>query len=184
MDGYPLSSPDDIQPFDLTFRPCAWTHPRSELRRLVRPFQRSHVTRETPSVGVYGSTQRIANAFFSSQSAFRSFSQEEYSSLAKDLLKSHTRGYYSEFKTIQENAEIKSHSDVLCTRLQISGSYKCVKCTKVIRFSKQKFRLLFAFFHFSSKSDVCLKSDPGVFHASWLRGPRPALTQRHEAFRV
>lgn len=131
MDEYPLSSPDDLQPFDLTFRPCAWTHARSELRRLVRPFQRSHMARETPPIGVYGSTERLAQALFSNQSAFRGFSQEEYNSLATDLLKSRTRGYYTEFKTVPEKAEIKSHSDVLCTRLQINSSYKCVKCTKV-----------------------------------------------------
>lgn len=134
MDEYPLSSPDDIQPFDLTFRPCAWTHTRSELRRLVRPFSRSHVARETPSIGVYGSTERIAEAFFSNQSTFRGFSQEEYSSLATDLLKSRTRGYYPDFKSVPENAEFKS--DALCTRLQINGSYKCIKCTKVQRLSE------------------------------------------------
>lgn len=131
VDEYSLSSPDDIQPFDLTFRPCAWTHARSELRRLVRPFQRSHMARETPTIGVYSSTKKIAKAFFSDPSPFRGFSQEEYSSLATDLLKSRTRGYYTDFKTIPENAEIKSHSDVLCTRMQVNSSYKCVKCTKV-----------------------------------------------------
>ncbi|XP_060761469.1 growth factor independent 1A transcription repressor a isoform X1 [Neoarius graeffei] len=131
VDEYSLSSPDDIQPFDLTFRPCAWTHARSELRRLVRPFQQSHMARETPTIGVYSSTKKIAKAFFSDPSPFRGFSQEEYSSLATDLLKSRTRGYYTDFKTIPENAEIKSHSDVLCTRMQVNSSYKCVKCTKV-----------------------------------------------------
>lgn len=136
MDEYALSSPDDLQPFDLTFRPCAWTHTRAELRRLVRPFQRSHMAHETPQVGVYGSTERLAQALFSNQSAFRGFSQEEYSSLTTDLLKSHTRGYYTEFKTVPKNAELKSHSDVLCTRLQANSSYKCVKCTKVRLFPK------------------------------------------------
>ncbi|XP_027014000.2 growth factor independent 1A transcription repressor a [Tachysurus fulvidraco] len=132
VDEYPLSSPDDVQPFDLTFRPCAWTHTRSELRRLVRPLPRSHVAREMPSLGVYNSTKRIAEAFFSSQSSFRGLSQEEYSSLATDLLKSHAQGYYTDFKTVPENAEFKSqHPDVLCTRLQTNGSYTCVKCTKV-----------------------------------------------------
>lgn len=136
MDEYRLSSPDTIQPFDLTFRPCAWTHARSEVRHLVRPFQQSHVSCETSPIDVYGSTERLAEAFFSTQSPFRGFSQEQFGSLATDLLKSRTRGYHTDFKTIPENAEIKSRSDVLCTRLQITGSYKCVKCTKV-RLPKQ-----------------------------------------------
>ncbi|KAI5092600.1 zinc finger protein Gfi-1, partial [Silurus meridionalis] len=132
VDEFALPSPDDIQPFDLTFRPCPWTHTHSELRRLVRPFQRSHVAGETPPIEVYGSTERIAEAFFSNRSMFRGFTQEEYSSLASDLLKSRTRGYYTDFKAVRPvDGEIKPRSDVLCTRLQVSGSYKCVKCTKV-----------------------------------------------------
>lgn len=150
MDEYPLSSPDEVQPFDLTFRPCAWSHARSELRRLVRPLPRSHVARETPSLGVYNSTKRIAEAFFSSQSSFRGLSQEEYSSLATDLLKSRAQGYYTDFKTVPKNAEFKSHPDVLCTRLQTNGSYTCVKCTKVRRFLM--FVLLVSF-SLAAKSD-------------------------------
>ncbi|TST47738.1 Zinc finger protein Gfi-1 [Bagarius yarrelli] len=130
VDDYLLTSSDDIQPFDLTFRPCTWTHDRSELRRLVRPFHRSHMARETPSISIYGSTQRIAQAFFCHQSSFRTFSRKEYGSPDTNLLRSHTQGFY-DYKTVPEDAEIKSHSDDLCTGLEINSSYKCIKCTKV-----------------------------------------------------
>ncbi|XP_076837088.1 growth factor independent 1A transcription repressor a [Brachyhypopomus gauderio] len=125
VEEYPVSSPDDMQPFDMTFRPCTWAHARSELRRLVEPFHRLPIPMgpDTPS-GIYGS-ERSTQALFSEQTPSRGYCQE-YNPLAAAA-----GGFYTSFKTITEVSDIESQSDILCTRLQLNGSYKCIKCTKV-----------------------------------------------------
>ncbi|KAG9278831.1 growth factor independent 1A transcription repressor a [Astyanax mexicanus] len=113
----PVSSPDDLQPFDITFRPCDWT--RSELRRFIQPFNRLPLS-------FYSGSERKTEVQPVSNGGYC----HKYRQLSHDLLDSHTRSYYSEFKTISETSEPEVQPDLLYTRLQLNSSYKCVKCTK------------------------------------------------------
>lgn len=39
--------------------------------------------------------------------------------------------FYLDVKQKSRDAEIKSESDLICSNLESSGSYKCIKCCKV-----------------------------------------------------
>ncbi|KAL6468322.1 hypothetical protein MHYP_G00239990 [Metynnis hypsauchen] len=114
-----VSSPDDLQPFDMTYRPSAWA--RSELRRFISPFHRV-------PVGIYRGSDRKTEALSTEQPSNGGYCHK-YSTLS--LLDNRTRGYYSDFKAIADVSETEPQPDLLYTRLQLNGSYKCIKCTKV-----------------------------------------------------
>ena len=40
-------------------------------------------------------------------------------------------GLYVDVKQKQRGAEIKSENDLICSNIESSGSYKCIKCSKV-----------------------------------------------------
>ncbi|XP_066512455.1 zinc finger protein Gfi-1-like [Hoplias malabaricus] len=107
-----VSSPDDIQPFDMSYRPCAWA--RSELRHFIQPFHRV-------PVDIYSSSGRKTEAL-STEQVTRSGYCHKYNTLSQGLLDNRTGGYYT---------ESEPQPDLLYTRLQLNGSYKCVKCMKV-----------------------------------------------------
>ncbi|XP_030630598.1 growth factor independent 1A transcription repressor a [Chanos chanos] len=115
---------------DLTFRSFAWTHPRTELRNIMQHMY-SHMpitmASEAP-MGICCSIDRNEDAplFAEPGAAARFYS--EYSSL---LDRAPTRGFFSDFKMNTKISGIESDTDLLCTRLQLSGSYKCIKCSKV-----------------------------------------------------
>lgn len=123
-----VPSPDDSQPFDLSFRPYVWAHSTSELRHLIQSCNRVSADSET-SMGVYDAMDRRPGAHLLIEPAQSGRFYQDYGSLNTNLLDS--RGFYADFKMSTKVAEIDSESDIMSTRLQLSGSYKCVKCTKV-----------------------------------------------------
>lgn len=131
LDKCPVSSPDDSHPFDLTFRPYVWAHSTSELRQLIQSCNRVSVDSEA-SVGVYDAMDRKPGPHLLIEPTQPGRFYQDYGSLTTNLLDS--RGFYADFKMATKVAEIDSESDIMCTRLQLSGSYKCVKCTKVSMF--------------------------------------------------
>lgn len=127
LDKCPVSSPDDSQPFDLSFRPYVWAHSTSELRHLIQSCNRVSADSET-SMGVHEAMDRRPGAHLLIDPAQSGRFYQDYGSLNSNL---DSRGFYADFKISTKAAEIDSESDIMSTRLQLSGSFKCVKCTKV-----------------------------------------------------
>ncbi|NP_001018612.1 growth factor independent 1A transcription repressor a [Danio rerio] len=128
LDKCPVPSPDDSQPFDMSFRPYVWSHSSSELRHLIQSCNRVSVDSDS-SVGVYDAMDRRSSAHLLIQPTQSRRFYQDYGSLTPNLLDN--RGFYTDFKMSTKVAETDSESDMTCTRLQLSGSYKCIKCTKV-----------------------------------------------------
>ncbi|XP_068080241.1 growth factor independent 1A transcription repressor a isoform X1 [Danio rerio] len=128
LDKCPVPSPDDSQPFDMSFRPYVWSHSSSELRHLIQSCNRVSVDSDS-SVGVYDAMDRRPSAHLLIQPTQSRRFYQDYGSLTPNLLDN--RGFYTDFKMSTKVAETDSESDMTCTRLQLSGSYKCIKCTKV-----------------------------------------------------
>ncbi len=132
LDKCPVSSPDDYsQPFDMTFRPYVWAHSTSDLRHLIQSCNRVSVNSEA-SVGVYDAVDRRPGAHLLTEPTQSGRFYQDYGSLTSNLLDN--RGFYADIKMSTKVAKIDTQSDSMCTRLQLSGSYKCVKCTKVSTF--------------------------------------------------
>uniref|UniRef100_A0A8C2EJ18 Growth factor independent 1A transcription repressor a n=1 Tax=Cyprinus carpio TaxID=7962 RepID=A0A8C2EJ18_CYPCA len=128
LDKYPVSSPDDSQPFNVTFRPYVWAHSTSDLRHLIQSCNRVSVDSEA-SVGVYDAMDRRPGAHLLIEPTQSGRFYQDYGSLTSNLLD--TRAFYADIKMSTKVAEIDSESDIMCTQLQLRGSYKCIKCTKV-----------------------------------------------------
>ncbi|KTF80674.1 hypothetical protein cypCar_00042566 [Cyprinus carpio] len=132
----PLSSGtvshDDSQPFNVTFRPYVWAHSTSDLRHLIQSCNRVSVDSEA-SVGVYDAMDRRPGAHLLIEPTQSGRFYQDYGSLTSNLLD--TRAFYADIKMSTKVAEIDSESDIMCTQLQLRGSYKCIKCTKERVFS-------------------------------------------------
>ncbi|KAI7810166.1 growth factor independent 1A transcription repressor a isoform X1 [Triplophysa rosa] len=129
LDKCPVPSPDDSQPFDMTFRPYVWAPSTSELRHLIQSCNRvpASVDSET-SMGVYDTIERRPGSHRLIEATQSERFYQDYGSLNTNLLNS---SFYADFKMSSKGSEIDSESNILCTRLQLNASYKCIKCTKV-----------------------------------------------------
>lgn len=84
-------------------------------------------------MGIYSKSERKAEVLSPDQGDSGGFCHK-YGPLSRGLLDNCTRGYYSDLKA----SESEPPPDLLYTRLQLNGSYKCVKCTKV-KLANQEF---------------------------------------------
>ncbi|TNM97883.1 hypothetical protein fugu_014129 [Takifugu bimaculatus] len=115
--------------------PYPWnTHSSSELRRLVqRPFHphlQGHRGARLP-VGVYSAEDRAAEALYA-QRAPVSGCYQDFSSTAHPICSRRPGDdFYVDVKQNTREPEIKPESDFICSNLESSGSFKCVKCCKV-----------------------------------------------------
>ncbi|TRY87516.1 hypothetical protein DNTS_007082 [Danionella cerebrum] len=116
LDQCRVPSPDDSQPFDMSVRPYGWPRSPSDLHRLFESFD---------------SSKRMTgfDAHLLIKSESRPFCQRYSSEINSEILDS--RAFYPDFKISNKSTETDSDSDLICTRLQLSGSYKCIKCAKV-----------------------------------------------------
>lgn len=80
-------------------------------------------------MGVYDAMDRRPGAHLLIEPTQSGRFYQDYGSLTTNLLDN--RGFYADIKMSTKVAEMDSESDIMCTRLQLNGSYKCVKCTKV-----------------------------------------------------
>ncbi|XP_051555312.1 zinc finger protein Gfi-1-like [Myxocyprinus asiaticus] len=130
LDKCPVPSQDNPQAFDMTFSPYVWAHSTSELRHLIQTCNHVPVSMDPePSVEVYETMERRPGAHLLTEPSQSGRFYQDYGSLTSNLLDS--RSFYADFKMSTKVSEINAESDILCTRLQLNGSYKCVKCTKV-----------------------------------------------------
>lgn len=124
-----MPSSDDSQPFDMTFRPYVWAPSTSELRHLIQSCNRVPVSMDSESsMGVYDTIERRPGSHRLIETTQPGRFYQDYGSLNTNLLDS---SFYADFKMSTKGSEIDSESNILCTRLQLNASYKCVKCTKV-----------------------------------------------------
>ncbi|KAG7456663.1 hypothetical protein MATL_G00238230 [Megalops atlanticus] len=119
-------SVDETHHPTIPFRPYAWSnYSGSELRNLVQQQYHHHpITLDrSPSLSVYGDrgTERGSVAGLYS----------DYCSASGLFERSNASGLYSDRSLHSKVPEIKAESDLLCTRLLLNGSYKCIKCSKV-----------------------------------------------------
>ncbi|XP_065132052.1 growth factor independent 1A transcription repressor a [Paramisgurnus dabryanus] len=128
MDKCPVSSPDDSQPFDMSFRPYVWAHSTSELRHLIQSCSRVPVPDSETSIGLFDAMERRPGSHLLIEPTQPSRFYQDYGSLNTNLMDS---SFYADFKMSNKGSEIDSDSNILCSRLQLNASYKCVKCTKV-----------------------------------------------------
>ncbi|KAI3375115.1 hypothetical protein L3Q82_021639, partial [Scortum barcoo] len=143
----PSSSPDsekcstpaaeDGHHFNIPLFPYSWTaYSGSELRHLVQgPYHHHHHLqghREPHSPGsVYGAEDGGAEALYAKRGPGSGCSQD-YSPTGHQISRMRDGNeLYLDVKQKSRGAEIKSESDFICSDLESSGSYKCIKCCKV-----------------------------------------------------
>ncbi|KAM3603876.1 uncharacterized protein V6R79_003397 [Siganus canaliculatus] len=139
----PSSSPDsekcstpaaeDSHHFNIPLFPYSWTaYSGSELRHLVQgPYQHQHHQQQPHSPSsLYAAEDGGAEPFYAQRSAV-SGCYQDYSSAAQICRMRDGDELYLDVKQNLRGAEIKSESDLMCSNLESSGSYKCMKCSKV-----------------------------------------------------
>ncbi|KAG9341509.1 hypothetical protein JZ751_019014, partial [Albula glossodonta] len=125
-------SVDETHPFAVPFRPYAWSnYSGSEFRHLVQPAYHPHPVglERNASMGLYG--DRTADTSFYSDRTTATGHYSDFSSAASLFERGTATGLYSNHSLHSKVPDIKAESDLLCTRLLLNGSYKCIKCSKV-----------------------------------------------------
>ncbi|TNN69832.1 Zinc finger protein Gfi-1 [Liparis tanakae] len=141
----PSSSPDsekcstpsaeDGHHFDTPVFPYSWTaYSGSELRHLVQGPYHHHVQghREPHSpTSSYAAEDSGAEQLYAQRGPVAGCYQE-FSSTAHQICRMRDGGeLYVDVKQKSRAAEIKSENDFICSNIESSGSYKCIKCGKV-----------------------------------------------------
>uniref|UniRef100_UPI0037E76E3C growth factor independent 1A transcription repressor a n=1 Tax=Semicossyphus pulcher TaxID=241346 RepID=UPI0037E76E3C len=143
----PSSSPDsekcstptaeDGQHFNIPLFPYSWTaYSGSELRHLVQgpylPHHHPHLqAHREPHSPVYSAEDSGTEPLYAQRSP-ASGCYQDYSSAAQQISRMRDRDeLYLDVKQKQRGAEIKTESDFICSNIESSGSYKCIKCCKV-----------------------------------------------------
>ncbi|KAM9129278.1 zinc finger protein Gfi-1 isoform 1-T6 [Pangshura tecta] len=130
---------DEVPPFSVPFKPYAWsTLGSSELRHLVQNYRPCPTLERSSALGLF-CERSSESALFGADcgSALRLYS--DFSSPGPGLFErppAATPGLYAEAQPGLQQEKgpggIKVESELLCRPLLIStGSYKCVKCSKV-----------------------------------------------------
>ncbi|XP_035269439.1 growth factor independent 1A transcription repressor b isoform X1 [Anguilla anguilla] len=134
------TSVDETHPFAVPFRPYAWSnYSGSEFRHLVQPTYHHHpadlehphptgVDRST-SMSLYRDRAGETSLFTERRTTEGHYG--DFSSAASLFERATASGLYSNRNIHSKVPEIKAESDLLCTRLILNGSYKCIKCSKV-----------------------------------------------------
>ncbi|XP_036372102.1 zinc finger protein Gfi-1-like [Megalops cyprinoides] len=125
-------SVDETHPFALPFQPYAWSnYSGSEFRDLVQPMYHHHpgVLERSATMGLYADRAPETSLFTERSTAAGHYS--DFSSPANLFQRATTPGLYSNRSLHSKVPDIKAESELLCTRLLLNGSYKCIKCSKV-----------------------------------------------------
>ncbi len=138
-DSEKCSTPaEDAHYFNIPLFPYSWTaYSGSELRHLVQgPYHRHHHHhqghREPHSpVSVYGAEDSGAESLYAQRGPVAGCYQD-YTSTSHQICRMRDGDeLYLDVKQKPRGAEIKSESDFICSNVESSGSYKCIKCCKV-----------------------------------------------------
>lgn len=126
---------EDGHHFNIPLFPYSWTaYSGSELRHLVQGSYHHHLQghREPHSpVSVYGAEDSGTESLYAQRGPVAG-SYQDYSSTARQICRMRDGDeLYLDVKQKPRGAEIKSESDLSCSNLESSGSYKCIKCCKV-----------------------------------------------------
>lgn len=125
-------SADDAHHFVIPFRPYAWTYSGSELRNLVqRTYHHLPTTMESDAqIAIYGPEDSGTDSPMYTQQGPNTGFYRDYSSTSLYRMR-HANELYSDLKLRAKASEIKSESNFICSRLEPSGLFKCIKCCKV-----------------------------------------------------
>ncbi|KAF3858773.1 hypothetical protein F7725_011982, partial [Dissostichus mawsoni] len=135
----PSSSPDsdksctpaeDGNPFDSPVFPYSWTaYSGSELRHLVQGPYHRHRELHSPG-GLYGAEDSGAEPLYAQRGPV-SECYQDFSSTAHQMCRMRDGDELCvDVKQKPRVAEIKSENDFVCSNIDSSGSFKCMKCCK------------------------------------------------------
>ncbi|XP_033993890.1 growth factor independent 1A transcription repressor a [Trematomus bernacchii] len=135
----PSSSPDsdkcctpaeDGNPFDSPVFPYSWTaYSGSELRHLVQGPYHRHRELHSPG-GLYGAEDSGAEPLYAQRGPV-SKCYQDFSSTAHQMCRMRDGDELCvDVKQKPRVAEIKSENDFVCSNIDSSGSFKCMKCCK------------------------------------------------------
>ncbi len=121
-------------PFAVPFRPYAWNRfSGCEIRQLVQNTLNHHhsldLDRSTPPA--YYNDRVVESSLFTERGSGASI-YNRYSSTATLLERATASGLYDDSNILGKGTEMKSSSDVMCSRLLLNGAFKCIKCSKVM----------------------------------------------------
>ncbi|XP_041697639.2 zinc finger protein Gfi-1-like [Coregonus clupeaformis] len=122
----------NAHPFAIPFPPYAWTtYSGSELRHIVqRTSQHNLSTALEPDtqMGIDGSKDGATNSpIYAQRGPHTGFYRDIGSTVFPTYRMRYADKLYSDLKV----SEIKSESDLICSGIEPSGSYKCTRCFKV-----------------------------------------------------
>lgn len=123
---------DETHPFAVPFRPYAWSnYPGSEFKHLVHPTYHHHPAglELSASTGLYG--DRAAEASLFTERGTTTGHYTDFNTAVSLFERGTAPGLYSNPSLHSKVPDAKAKSDLLCTRLLLNGSYKCIKCSKV-----------------------------------------------------
>lgn len=126
---------EDAHHFNIPLFPYSWTaYSGSELRHLAQgpyPHQlKGHREPHSP-VSIYGAEDSGAEPLYA-QRGPASGCYQDFSAATRQICRMRDGDeLYLDVKQNPRGAEIKSESDFMCSNLESSGSYKCIKCCKV-----------------------------------------------------
>lgn len=130
-----IPAAEDGQPFNIPLFPYSWTaYSGSELRHLVQgPYHhrlQGHREPHSP-VSMYGAEDSSTEPLYAQRGPLTGCYQD-YSATGRQICRMRDGDeLFLDVKQKARSAEIKSESDFICSNLESSGSYKCIKCCKV-----------------------------------------------------
>ncbi|CAJ1071876.1 zinc finger protein Gfi-1-like [Xyrichtys novacula] len=121
--------------FSIPLFPYSWTaFSGSDLRHLVqRPYHHQHHLQghREPHSPAYGVEDSGTEQLYA-QRGTASGRYQDFSSAGQQICRMRDRDeLYLDVRQKQRGVEIKSESDFICSNLETSGTFKCIKCCKV-----------------------------------------------------
>ncbi|KAG1940914.1 zinc finger protein Gfi-1b [Pimephales promelas] len=121
-------SVEETQPFAVPFRPYAWSrYSGCEIRQLVHTLNHHHSLERPTPPAYYNERAHVEPSLFTERGSGAGI----YGSTATLFERATASGFYDDSSILGKGTEIKSSSDVMCSRLLLNGAYKCIKCSKV-----------------------------------------------------
>jgi len=122
-------SVEETQPFAVPFRPYAWSrYSGCEIRQLVHTLNHHHSLERPTPPAYYNERAHVEPSLFTERGSGAGI----YGSTATLFERATASGFYDDSSILGKGTEIKSSSDVMCSRLLLNGAYKCIKCSKVM----------------------------------------------------
>ncbi|XP_073707275.1 growth factor independent 1A transcription repressor b [Garra rufa] len=126
-------SVEETQPFAVPFRPYAWSrYSGCEIRQLVQHTLNRHhsLDLERPSPPAFYNDRVVESSLFTERGSGAGI-YNSYGSTATLFERATASGLYEDSSILGKGTEMKSSTDVMCSRLLLNGAFKCIKCSKV-----------------------------------------------------